>query len=218
MSNRKSLIGKILIGIGAVLILSAGALALYNEHENRVAGRNADRALQQLTEAISKNIAEQSSQHETPAPQKDPAAPSEILPNEPEEVPEMDVVNIDGKDYIGYISVPSLELNLPILSGYVYEDLKTAPCRYSGSVYTDDLVIAGHNYRSHFNPLQNVEVGAEVIFMDVHGVTYKYVVADREVLEPSQIEDMIQSEYDLTLFTCTYGGQTRLAVRCLLAE
>lgn len=54
--------------------------------------------------------------------------------------------------------------------------------------------------------------------MDVHGVTYKYVVADREVLEPSQIEDMIQSEYNLTLFTCTYGGQTRLAVRCLLAE
>ena len=33
-----------------------------------------------------------------------------------------------------------------------------------------------------------------------------------------QVEDMITGDWDLTLFTCTPGGQLRIAVRCLRAD
>ena len=30
-----------------------------------------------------------------------------------------------------------------------------------------------------------------------------------------RVEEMLSEEWDLTLFTCTYSGQTRFTVRCL---
>ena len=34
------------------------------------------------------------------------------------------------------------------------------------------------------------------------------------VLEPTDIEEMLSEEWDLSLFTCTFGGATRITVRC----
>ena len=36
-----------------------------------------------------------------------------------------------------------------------------------------------------------------------------------EILQPTAVEEMTSGDYDLTLFTCTYGGATRFTVRCL---
>ena len=35
-----------------------------------------------------------------------------------------------------------------------------------------------------------------------------------DILDHTAVEDMISGEYDLTLFTCTYGGENRVTVRC----
>lgn len=129
---------------------------------------------------------------------------------------EMPTVNIDGNDYIGALHVPALGLTLPVMSDWTMEQLKLSPCRYSGSAYTRDLVIAGHNYRRHFSGLKTLSAGERMLFTDLAGNRFVYEIAETEVLGPEQVQEMTDSEWDLTLFTCTYGGQSRFTLRCRL--
>ena len=67
--------------------------------------------------------------------------------------------------------------------------------------------------------------GADVYLITVDCRVYHYQVTNRETLQPGAVENMIENtnnttdgtvtnEWDLTLFTCNTGGQTRCAVRC----
>lgn len=127
---------------------------------------------------------------------------------------ELTVVTINGNDYVGYISVPKLSIELPVLSEWSYPKLRNAPCRYSGSTKTDDLVILAHNYARHFGKLKELKPGDEVIFTDMNGIATEYLVVELETLSPYDVSEMTSGEYDLTLFTCTYGGRSRVTVRC----
>lgn len=124
------------------------------------------------------------------------------------------MVEIDGYGYVGYLTIPALGLELPVMAEWDYARLRLAPCRYSGSTKTGDLVIAAHNYARHFGSLQTLLAGDEVRFTDMDGVVTVYEVAAVEILQPTAVEEMTAGEYDLTLFTCTYGGQSRVTVRC----
>jgi sortase A len=59
-----------------------------------------------------------------------------------------------------------------------------------------------------------MNVGDTVYFTDMDDKVYTYEVAETETLAPTAIEEMTTSGYDLTLFTCTYGGKSRVTVRC----
>lgn len=187
-------IGFIFMGIGAVLVVAALALLLFNRAEDKNAGNAADEILSAVMAAI-----------EEPLPTGDENG---------EDEPEMTVVDIDGYGYIGYLTIPALDLKLPVMSEWDDTRLKTAPCRYYGSVKTNDLVIAGHNYDRHFGRLKNLRTGDNVFFTDMDGVTAAYEVTEVEELQPTEIGQMLESGYDLTLYTCTYGGQSRVTVRC----
>ena len=136
----------------------------------------------------------------------------------------MPAVKIQDNDYIGVVSVPALGLELPVMSDWSYARLDIAPCRYSGSAYADDLVIAGHSYRSHFSPLWQLSGGEEVIFTDTVGNVFTYKVTSVETVQPTDIELMVgdpddaDKGWDLTLFTCTYDSRARVAVRCSKTE
>jgi sortase A len=121
---------------------------------------------------------------------------------------------IGDYEYIGELTIPALDLQLPIISEWNYKALKIAPCRYTGSVYTDDLIIAAHNYTTHFGRLKELSIGDEVDFTDLNGETYVYKVAEKEILKPTAVEEMESDEWDLTLFTCTIGGKSRVTIRC----
>ena len=131
---------------------------------------------------------------------------------------EMPTREIDGQTYIGMVEVPALELSLPVISEWTYPRLKKAPCRYVGSVYSKDMVICGHNYDRHFGRLKDLAVGDEVRFTDMDGNVFFYSVCGTEQLGKYAVEDMLAGEWDLTLFTCTVGGKSRVTVRCVLAE
>ena len=134
---------------------------------------------------------------------------------------EMPVETIDGLDYIGTLEIPSLDLELPVLSEWNYPNLRVAPCRYVGSAYQGNLIIAAHNYPSHFGNLKHLQEGEMVRFTDVDGNRFAYQVVVRETLEPTAIDEMQSEEegtWDLTLFTCTIGGQSRVTVRCVQVE
>ena len=128
----------------------------------------------------------------------------------------MPVIEVNGVWYVGILEIPSLDLELPVAEEWSYANLRAALCCYSGSLYQDDLVIAGHNYRRFFLNLKHLAPGAEVRFTDVEGNAFSYQAVWTEVLDSDEGNTMTASsdDWDLTLFTCTYGGQQRIAVRC----
>ncbi len=127
---------------------------------------------------------------------------------------DMPSVNILDNDYIGIIEIPSLNLKLPVMKDASYEKLDTSPGRYYGSVYTDDLVICAHDYARHFGYIESLKQDDIVIFRDMNNTEYVYKVEVIEVLNPTDVKEMIESEFDLTLYTCTYDGLRRVTVRC----
>lgn len=144
---------------------------------------------------------------------------SQLLPDtvqEPE--PEMPTCQVDGNLYIGLLEIPKLNLVLPVIDQCSEGNLKLAPCRYAGSVYEPDFVICAHNYTAHFGSLGSLGADDVVLFTDLDGSVFSYAVTSVEVLAPTEVEAMTQSGWDLTLFTCTVGGQSRLAVRCQLVS
>lgn len=195
---------------GAVLVAAALSLFLWNQWEDEQAGKTAEEILPQLNEEIQKAAAshgQDDEEGETPDPED---ADGDLT--------EMTEVEIDGYYYIGYISIPALSLELPVMSSWSYPQLKIAPCRYTGSTKTDDLVIAGHNYSRHFGKIKNLSAGDEVYFTDMDGEVIAYEVVETGTLEPTAIEEMTSGDYDLTLYTCTYGGKSRVTVRCNRSE
>lgn len=185
--------GTVWINAGLLLIAAALFLSVYNEWESHEARDSARQVIAQLCD-------------ELPTEAGEPTT----LPDVRREMP---VKTINGRDYIGVLSIPSLELELPVISQWDYPALKVAPCRYSGSLYQDNLIICAHNYASHFGKLKELQPGDIVLFtdMDEHVVTFQMV--ERETLNPMDAEGMEAGDWDLTLFTCTIGGQTRVTIR-----
>lgn len=126
----------------------------------------------------------------------------------------MPTVEVDGCGYIGYISIPSLGIELPAMSEWSYANLRTAPCRYAGSAYLDDLVIRAHNYRQHFGPLSRLKIGDSVYFTDIDENSFSYAVVEQEQLAGTDAERMRSGDWALSLFTCTVSGQYRVTIRC----
>lgn len=197
--------GNWLMAVGVMLLLAALSLQVFNEIESKNAGNAARQIQRNLAGLI-----EQTQNRQNPPGDS-------FLP--PAEIPDiydtsMTEVEIDGYAYIGCLTVPKLNLELPVMSQWDYDRLRIAPCRVHGTLKTGDLVIAAHNYDSHFGRISRLVPGDEVLFTDMDGVLHRFQVADMEVLEMSDLEGMYAGEYPLTLFTCTYGGKQRIAIRC----
>ena len=127
---------------------------------------------------------------------------------------QMQTIQIKEETYIGVIAIPSLNLELPVNSEWSYPKLAHSPCCYSGSFLDDTLVIAGHSVRAHFRGLRQIQVGASVAFTNAVGNVILYKVAAVETLGSKEVDKLIHNDYDLTLFTCTPGGVSRVVVRC----
>ena len=95
-----------------------------------------------------------------------------------------------------------------------YDKLNVAPCVYSGSCETDDLVIMAHNYVKHFGGISNLSERDVVKFTDMNGNVTTYTVVVTDMLSEVDIENMTAGEFDLTLFTCNYDGKSRITIRC----
>lgn len=197
----KNKFGILLICLGAILLLSACALFFYNQDEEAAAE-------QSVTQKVV--LVEQAIQERETMPLEDSA--DFLLPFMPNK--RMSVVEIEGYPYVGYLSIPILKLDLPIMDKWSYAKLRIAPCRYAGDLYMDDLVLMAHNYMSHFGKLSQLRSGDLLFFTDMDGNITAFEVIAQDVLEPGAIEEMTAGDFDLTLFTCTFGGEKRVTVRC----
>ena len=127
---------------------------------------------------------------------------------------EMLTAQVNGYDCIGILSIPVLDLALPVLTDWSYAKLKIAPCHYFGSYYEKNFVIAAHNYPSHFGNLSALQPKDLVLFTDISDTVHCYEVVLVETLPANATEEMITSGFDLSLYTCTPGGASRVTVRC----
>jgi len=217
--NSRKQEGLLLITIGLLLIAAALFLVSYNLYDELRAEQSARQAVTQLdaylpAEAALEAPSDSAGDQEPLVSDERTVIPDYVLsPNM-----EMPVETINGIDFIGVLRIPALELELPIISEWNYPNLKTAPCRYSGSAYLNNLIICGHNYTSHFGTLKNLWEGDIATFTDMDGNVFTYKMVERETLNPTDIEGMESENWDLTLFTCTVGGQSRVTIRFELEE
>jgi sortase A len=208
--------------VGLCLLLAAAALWLYGRWD----AARADAAVAQAAQQMQAVLLPGSERLEPPEEGGSEAEPDQVpegseVEAEPEPPdylsdPEMEmpVVRLDGRDYIGQLDIPELGLSLPVLSQWSDSNLKIAPCRYQGSAYLENLILAAHNYKSHFGRLWTLQVGSQVTFTDMDGNVFRYEVTQMQKLQPTALAEMEQGDWALTLFTCTAGGSARLAVRC----
>lgn len=215
-------IGIACMAVGAVLIIAALSLLRYNQTEANRAGTEAEEILTQVKQIIlnpNNTQSNQSSQSGRPnatasggseTPPATAFAPNEGVGHEYN----MQSVRINGYDYIGYLSIQSLGLELPVMADWDYQRLRIAPCHYFGSVATEDLIICGHNYARHFGRLGELKGGDIIVFTQMDGEQIVYRVAEVITLQPTEVSEMINSDYAFTLYTCTYGGRARVTVRC----
>lgn len=205
MGNMKN---NLLIGGGLLLIAAALCLTIYNQLKGQWAAQASEQALQKLEASVS-STAPASRTEEVP----DPPRPAYL--SDPDV--EMPTREVDGNLYIGILEIPALELKLPIISEWSDARLDVAPCRYTGSAYQNNMIIAGHNYKQFFGSLSELANGDEVIFTDIEGNRFQYTVSLVEQLPGTAIEEMEAGDWDLTLFTCNFSGNARVTARCRLA-
>ncbi len=189
----KKLIGKMFLSLGGLLLTGSVLLFGYNRRAEYTASKASNKALKAVQEQI------ETKRHE------------KKLGSHPKPTLEW-----DETVYLGILTIPELGLELPVQSDWSYPKLRNNPCVYAGSIQSGGLVILAHNYDCHFGRLNSLHQGSEILLTDAVGQEYKYGVEEIFVMDATDVEEMTDESYDLTLFTCTYGGKARVTVRCML--
>ena len=192
--------------LGICCLISSLGLIAYNRREEEKAQNVSKNILQDVQDNIRDNTREENNSEKS-----DRDESVEIAVDIPKE---MLTTQVDGYDCIGVLSIPVLELELPVLTDWSYAKLKIAPCHYFGSYFEKDFVIAAHNYQAHFGRLSELQPKDLILFTDISGTVYCYEVVLLETLPGNATEEMITSGFDLSLYTCTPGGASRVTVRC----
>jgi len=182
--------GKVSIFLGIVCFAIAISIIIYNRNEDNAAGVSAANLLEGVDAQITNSPVE-----------SDPTG-------------DMKSVDVNGQSFIGIITIPAIDIRLPIQQEWSSENAKTSPCRYKGSVYSNDLIVAGHNYQRHFGKLNQLLSGDTVIVTDIDGRQYYYEVTYTETIGTYDVDAMDKGDWDFTVFTCTKGGASRVTVRC----
>lgn len=202
-----------MIVLGTMLLAAALFLVLYNLDTDRRSGAASVEILRELKEAI---------------PDVPPETTPEIIQptenlyaqyedDEPAETqePTDPVIELNGTLYAGVLTIPALNTELPVMQEWSYANLRLAPCRYDGSAAAGNLVIAAHNFSSHFGNIQSLNTGDTILFTDGTGNIHVYEVIQTEMISGNDVQSMRDGseEWDLTLFTCTLSGRSRVTVR-----
>lgn len=204
--------GSIFMLLGVLMILASAGFVGIHVVEERQAGQEAGR----VSRILKEQIADARAGVDTGAPGVAEEA-GDAGDASQEEQGDTSGLLLSG-DYIGLLSIPDLGLELPVARQWSYPALRKTPCRYSGSVEEENLVVLAHNYERHFGGLKDLKPGAEITFTRLDGTETGYQAVDVRTLGPEQGEEMLEGDWQILLFTCTYGGEKRVAVRCRKLE
>ena len=229
--RRKRRIGTVLLVLGFLAAAAALILTASNYRDDIEAGKSALADLHKMEEMLgidadgdgligSTPIEDYYKAHGMDASERS-SVRQEDVKNAPvyELHPDMTMptVDADGHTYVGFLEIPAIKRILPVMDAWSYPNLKIAPCRFVGTVYAHDMIVCAHNYDRHFGLIKTLEEGDKVFFTDVYGDRFSYEVSEVTILQPTDVDEMKDpDDWDLTLFTCTIGGATRVTVRCVM--
>jgi len=231
-------LSNILILSGVVLLVAAGGLFAYNRIYDYRAGVRAQALLDEMMMGIEWNLPPLSemvytppsssaniSNKDTPPPTNTPLVvkveqeePSDELDEEPEDSGDASSSVWVAPSYttIGIISIPKLNVRLPVISESSDYLLGISCCRLSGGYDPKPfrLVIAGHNIWSHFKGLDTFEPGDQIAFTTLGGETYFYSATENVALYKTEGADVLAATgWDITLITCKTDNTWRTVVR-----
>ena len=137
--------------------------------------------------------------------------------------PSIDISNI--KNAVGVITIPSVDLEEPILYGTTNQNLLlgATTMKPEQKMGEGNYTLAGHNHHTRpvlFQPIRNVEIGAEIHITDKDKV-YTYKVINKEVVEPTRVDvlDEVEGKKLITLVSCyAKDGSDRIIVTGELHE
>ena len=129
-------------------------------------------------------------------------------------------------EVFGVISIPRLELEMPIYLGATYKHMADGAAHLSQTSLpiggeNTNCVIAGHRGwggASYFRYITELEAGDEIIITNLWG-ELRYTVVDTKIIDPNDVKEiLIQQDRELlTLLTChpyASGGKYRYVVFC----
>ena len=196
-SKKLSIILKVM---GVILVIGATGLTFYNITTDYLSGKQAEKILEKINIELDNKS-------------------NEPITDDYDVNDDMPTIDINGKEYIGIINIPSININLPVMKEYSDANIKIAPALYKGTIYKNNAIIAAHNYSSQFKRIQNLKIDDIVTFEDVNGHIFNYKVIKKDRLFKNDIDLMTSGEWDLTLFTCiTISGNYRATIRLKLVN
>ena len=132
----------------------------------------------------------------------------------------------DGSEYtiLGEINIPAINVNYPIILPDSLDNidtlLKISVCKFHGANpnQVGNLCIAGHNYKNSkfFSKVPTLEIGDIIEIKDLNGMTVKYSIYDKYIVEPDDISCTSQltgGKKEVTLITCTNDNKKRYIVK-----
>lgn len=125
---------------------------------------------------------------------------------------------------LGRISVPAVNVNLPIVYGIDNASLLVGAGTLSPheEMGKGNYSLAGHNVHDNktlFAPLEKVKKGAKV-YVTNGKITYIYVIDHIQIIDPNQV-GVLTDQFTkpvITLILCTPDGQQRIYIRGTLQE
>lgn len=224
---------------GVVLVIAALLLFSHNRLEDQKAGASAEETLRLVEAAMAAreasgetggangNDAAIASPAATslpgasasPSVSPQPGASSGTTAGGRYAIPEapaldMPTVRSGAYDYIGYLDFPDYDLTMPVAATWSFPAMEISPCRHVGSAYNDNLVVAGHNYKTEFDVLFRLQAGDTVTFTDVDGNVFTYAVRELASVTPDDSDTVMNSGYALTMYTCSWDVSARVTVFC----
>lgn len=128
-------------------------------------------------------------------------------------------INMDELQDVVRLSIPSIDLDQPVLATLSEENLNVAltQIKQNQVLGKGNFTIAGHLSTvdgRFFNRLPEVQIG-EQVFITSGTDIYTYEIESNEVIEATDVNvlDDDENKSEITLITCTPSGKKRVAVK-----
>ncbi len=189
MKNKK-IISIISITLGAILVIASIGLLVYSMRGYEIDTNNAIVQIEKLLPKITQSVPQEKGNNT------------------------MSSMEIDGESYVALLEMDMYKFKMPVRSVWDEKAVEAVPCRYSGSIYNNTLVIAATDAEGQMDFVNSVNTGDRLTVTDMRGEQFSYKVVKVENSNTATAEELNTDEFDLTIFVEYSGPTDYLFIRC----
>lgn len=126
----------------------------------------------------------------------------------------MPLAELEGRNYFGKLEIPALNMTMPLLASTDNGGLGISICRFTGSLYQDNLALCGQNSRAFFGRLHRMRIGDAIRITDLEGHRFLFEVCEIVTVRQAELDEALADDWDLTLFSDRKFGDSTVIVRC----